>query len=393
MEKIFKNKTGITLIALVITIIILLILAGVTIATLTGDNGILNNAGKAKEETEQAEEDELRRLTALEAATNFESREYVDIKGNKIKIPAKCAVSKVNGENIVDEGLVIIDENANEWVWIPCTESEFSSAEDSWKKDDPYLEREWTDNQSTEIGLKSIKENGGFYIARYEAGVPEYAYEIYATTIEGDFENKRLQRLNSSYADKYTPLSQKGQQAWSTTKQVDAKKLAEKMLNNETVQSYLIDSYAWNATCRVIENKTGKSITDSSAWGNYYDNITTNYTKIETMFAIYKYINGNWEIPKTINYGFINESPKIDETALELATGASKDFKAYNIYDLAGNMWEWTTEESSDGRAVIRGGSFRNPGKERAVTMMNGDNSKINDYAYNVSFRAILYLQ
>ena len=50
-----KNSKGITLIALVITIIVLLILAGVTIATLTGDNGILNQAGKAKEQTEKAE--------------------------------------------------------------------------------------------------------------------------------------------------------------------------------------------------------------------------------------------------------------------------------------------------------------------------------------------------
>ena len=52
-----KNK-GITLIALVITIIVLLILAGVTIATLTGDNGILTKATEAKEETRAAEVEE-----------------------------------------------------------------------------------------------------------------------------------------------------------------------------------------------------------------------------------------------------------------------------------------------------------------------------------------------
>ena len=53
-----KESKGITLIALVITIIVLLILAGVTIATLTGDNGILEKAGDAKTQTEQAKEDE-----------------------------------------------------------------------------------------------------------------------------------------------------------------------------------------------------------------------------------------------------------------------------------------------------------------------------------------------
>ena len=46
-----KNTKGITLIALVITIIVLLILAGVTIATLTGENGILSQANTAKERT------------------------------------------------------------------------------------------------------------------------------------------------------------------------------------------------------------------------------------------------------------------------------------------------------------------------------------------------------
>ncbi len=58
MEKMLKQMKGITLIALVITIIVLLILAGVSIAMLTGDNGILNQAQKAKNETENAQAEE-----------------------------------------------------------------------------------------------------------------------------------------------------------------------------------------------------------------------------------------------------------------------------------------------------------------------------------------------
>ena len=57
-KKKLKNEKGITLIALVITIVVLLILAGVTIATLTGDNGIITRANQAKEETEEAEKEE-----------------------------------------------------------------------------------------------------------------------------------------------------------------------------------------------------------------------------------------------------------------------------------------------------------------------------------------------
>ena len=65
-----KNENGITLIALILTIIILLILAAVTIAALSGDNGILKNAAKAKEETEQAEEDEKEALENMGVIVN-----------------------------------------------------------------------------------------------------------------------------------------------------------------------------------------------------------------------------------------------------------------------------------------------------------------------------------
>ena len=69
MKKFRKNQ-GITLIALVITVIVLLILAGVTIATLTGDNGILTRAQEAKTRTEQAEKDEKEKLGDMEDTIN-----------------------------------------------------------------------------------------------------------------------------------------------------------------------------------------------------------------------------------------------------------------------------------------------------------------------------------
>ena len=65
-----KSTKGITLIALVITIVILLILAGVSIAMLTGDNGILTQAQKAKEETEKAQENEESNLDYMNKYIN-----------------------------------------------------------------------------------------------------------------------------------------------------------------------------------------------------------------------------------------------------------------------------------------------------------------------------------
>lgn len=74
MKNFRKNEIGITLIALVITVIVLLILAGVTIVALSGDNGILTRAQDAKEKTEQAEKDEKINLARTEDLIN----EYIN---------------------------------------------------------------------------------------------------------------------------------------------------------------------------------------------------------------------------------------------------------------------------------------------------------------------------
>ena len=65
MNKWKNRNSGITLIALVITIIVLLILAGVSIAMLTGDNGLLTQAAKAKEATEKAQAEEQSQLSQI----------------------------------------------------------------------------------------------------------------------------------------------------------------------------------------------------------------------------------------------------------------------------------------------------------------------------------------
>ena len=232
-EELKFGKKGITLISLVVTIIVLLILAGVTIATLTGNNGILNQATKAKEETQKASEDELRKLTMLEAAANLENTIYTDKNNETITIPAGFAISKVDGENTIEDGLVIIDSTGNEYVWIPVFER---GSTRTWGVDyegngvtisknanrDEYTDldytnltralKEYTSNYSDtnytdawygtadnlygyydsdgninyysngnmseeeydelyKKTLRSIYKNGGFYVARYEMGI------------------------------------------------------------------------------------------------------------------------------------------------------------------------------------------------------------------------------
>ena len=130
MKKAFKNKIGITLIALVITIIVLLILAGVTISMLSGKNGILRMAAEAKTKTEQAQKEEQTKLAQMEAASNLNGTthtEKVASIGNKevsVKIPAGFSLSPREGEQKIETGMVIIDQEGNEYVWIPVSEKD-----------------------------------------------------------------------------------------------------------------------------------------------------------------------------------------------------------------------------------------------------------------------------
>ena len=107
MRKNLKNQKGITLIALVVTIIILLILAGISIATLTGENGLLNKANVAKEESKKAEYKEELELIGQELqieqkTENFDTREYMDRYEKEIKKDNRFKEPKrINNETII----------------------------------------------------------------------------------------------------------------------------------------------------------------------------------------------------------------------------------------------------------------------------------------------------
>ena len=379
----FKDTKGITLIALVITIIVLLILAGVSIVALSGQNGILTKAQEAKTKTELAAIEEARALTQIEAATNTNGTTY-----EGVKIPSGFAVSQVEGENSIDNGLVIIDTNGNEFVWIPCDENTYKSRDTNWAQSG-YVDssKQWSDTQATETGLNSVKANGGFYIARYEAGIPENATGIYANTDNATYNTDRN-------VPTYTPVSKPNLQAWNFISQINSKIVAEKMITNSTAKSYLVDSFAWNAVCRKINSKdSSKSLADSTKWGNYYNNTTTAYDKLNTLFAVHTYTD-KWTIATNYQKRQVTGAPDTSTgKRLELATGSSEDFKAYNVYDIAGNMWEWTTETANkdSGYAVRRGGGFYNSGSGGPAVCSYGSNG-VGDYDIHVGFRVALYL-
>ncbi len=421
-----KRKTkGITLIALIITIIVLLILAGVSIATLTGENGVLTRAREATEKSEQATEEEQRKLAMLEAATNTKNTTF-----EGITIPAGFAPTKIEGESTVEEGLVITDSEGNEFVWIPCkgedktkyenanelsktedwSNDKYKELEDSWEnKPDPENEKAMNEAKA------SVGTYEGFYVARYEAGVPINA-SFYVpsnssgnkTYAEEDDDAKTLAEKRKKLAEKRNvisekkvdlkPVSKKGNQVWNFVDQTTAVTLSKNMYkDSSSVNSYLIDSNAWNYICKYIFEKS-IDITNSSTYGNYYDNTKTNYEGIRGLFALHhsgidamEYEYGN------IPANYAPRGKEENKNRLELATGICDDFKLFNIYDMAGNMWEWTAEtvkeaSSTIDYAVCRGGSFASNGSVDHVIICNGDN-KVLDYSLLLGFRCVLYLK
>ena len=103
-----REQTGITLIALVITIIVLLILAGVSIATLTGNNGILTQANQAKENNNSAaakEKVEVEALGSIDKSgkfneSTFEENVTKNIKGSTVRKSGSSLIVTVDGYDV-----------------------------------------------------------------------------------------------------------------------------------------------------------------------------------------------------------------------------------------------------------------------------------------------------
>lgn len=287
-------------------------------------------------------------------------------------------------------GLVVSDKfgddddnskGGNQFVWVPCEGTNTVSYE---KTNDGSVENKfglasyWDKNNTKQYeytkykdwidyggDYDSVKKYGGFYVARYEAGVPSDA-PFYANSDGVDY------ATTDKNTTEYTPVSKKNNQVWNYTHQITAKILSEKMYNgNEFITSQLIDSYAWDTIINWLEKEVLDIGNNSIGYGNYHNSgLEVN----NALYAKYQYDSNGWSLAKKYKKGDI-----IVEGYTELATGAttsknsSVKNKIKNIYDIAGNMWEWTTEvgnhseeeailsEEEAGNAnyaVIRGGRF-----------------------------------
>ena len=196
---------------------------------------------------------------------------------------------------------------------------------------------QYTDNADTEEAIVTLYKNsvnkyGGFFIARYETGC----------------DNKRTS--NDSTED-VTVYSQANKYPFNCIDQTDSITKAKEIASGKTsVTAGLINGAAWDRTLKwILETNSNMSLADinenSTGWGNYM-NSEFNFTG--------KYLIGRGDDFTEAT----TSTQKPEDSSYLLGTGVTDYTKKNNIYDLAGNCAEWTTEAHSSGRRVFRGGYY-----------------------------------
>ena len=192
----FKKKGGITLIALVVTIIVLLILAGISVSMLTGQNGILNKAAEAKEKTEEAQKEEQIKLAVMssigtDGLINLNQlKTEIERQGGSIAgTTFPVAVTTGNTSYQVDQYGNVTKETKNENIEENWTVADISNNNDDW-----YAYKDSTGKKSQvnapklANGMTAIKYNTDVNGSKWANAatkdgsmwvwIPRYAYKI-----------------------------------------------------------------------------------------------------------------------------------------------------------------------------------------------------------------------
>ena len=438
----YLKERGITLIALVVTIVVLLILAGVTINALFGDSGIIKKAQDAQNKMDQAAENDQKGINEL---SNWLDSKINGTTGEDDNPPTSDLPSTDNTtpyypddtftkdpDTNLDNGLVIKDSIGNEYVWIevpkslyanssyntetttgdqkPSSSTDYDKIEYCLHKYTDYYRNgtKHTDTYSSDAAtgltetqynelkqkmLKSVYENGGFWLGRYEAGITENR------TAKGDATEAPLSKAgtveNPVYPYTYVTCSQ-------------AQTLASQLSTGKNYTSSLMFGVQWDLVLKHIEVKEVEQGTDlatiqsalrsdSKDWGNYYN---TSFEINRGKYADYT----KWKLSttwtpynQTTSNNFVNsnsvkqvQSTNSSGNGILLTTGASDACKKINIYDLAGNVFEWTLEYTTPDSSpcTSRGGVYQinsnSPASSRSISTSasSGD---------NIGFRVSLY--
>ncbi|MDD2627277.1 MAG: hypothetical protein PHR25_02995 [Clostridia bacterium] len=393
-----NKRKGISLIVLVITIIVMIILAGAIILSLNSSNIVdktneattKSNISNAKQVTMLANaEYELMSDVEKEGVTlrkhvedklkeaGFKESEYnVTEKGTVYNIKSIIPEGFYHVGGTVEEGLVISDNiedegqgtlhetvlQGNQFVWVPVENfSEFIRYDfnNDTTIDSIYNEiiPEVGKNREVEKMYASVNEYKGFYVGRYEAGVAEGMGEPTSSTVELADGTKRPQIKQNIYVWNYIRWGGSGSSLYDwylgNDNENGAVKVARSMYpdnaeNKKGVVSHLIYGVQWDAIMRWYKN-SGINVKDSSTYGNHFT-------------------------------GYLEK------------TGLKPNYQKKNIYDLAGNVQELTMEAYNNSNRVWRGGDFYYRGSEIPISIRRYGGANANENK-GIGFRIVAYIK
>ena len=307
---------------------------------------------------------------------------------------------QVSGTTL-DNGLTIQDSTGNQYVWVEVpkktevyqtagleitefTESEYTAIETDLHtytndyrqsgREDKYCSDAatgLTSEQYTQLKqkmLKSVYQNGGFYIGKYETGTETARTSGDASTAPGE-----------------TPVIKQNVYPYNYVTCSQAQTLATTKMESGDRTTSLLFGVQWDLTLKYLETKGTSQAdlkTDSTNWGNYSNNawsITNANLKYSSDYG------KSWTTAT-------EKSKTSGESILLLSTGASESFSKMGIYDLAGNEYEWTLEYTStpSSPCAPRGGIYDSAGS--VFPASNHNYSCMTDaISSDFGFRCVLY--
>ena len=367
---------GITLIALVVTIVVLLILAGITISLVFSENGIIAKAREAAEKTNQAVINEQTQMNDVTAAMenmingiggsttpeepegcpaeefekwNGTSDEKVnavqstDTTPITVPVPKGYTASKVTGETTVEDGFVIYEgeeevndtnkdtaqTTRNQFVWVPVANpSEMYGRDENCKKwgklydfdENGITPYNWTEKN----GVMSITNATGN--CEPDVVSSDSSNSVTLTQLETEFNSMiaSVEKYGGFYIGRYETGNLKEAEAVVVKNNSD--------INNQTWYTM------YNKSKGVAVNS---NVTTSMIWGCQWDAVMR-----------WMYNSGDAEKKK---YTY-DSTGKGNYSGSKKATGSDSAYAVNNIYDMAGNVLDWTIEALITGNRVYRGG-------------------------------------
>ena len=411
MSKVKKIKkiSGITLIALVVTIVVLLILAGITISLVFSENGIIAKAREAAEKTNQAvinEQEQMNEVgTIIDNMLNGigestppkpegpEMPEGWD--GNKVNavesadkvvvpVPKGYTASSVATENKVSEGFVIyentngedkkeeVNDNnkdtarttRNQFVWVPVANpSEMYGTDKDGKKWGKLYEF-----SASGITPLNWTEQDGVMSITATSGSDSYREP---DVVDSDSSNSiTISQLETEFNDMITSVEKYGGFYIGRYETGNLSQEKATVVKNNTD----IGNQTWYSMYKKAKGiAVNNNVTSSMIWGSQWD---------ATMRWMYN--SGNEEKKK---YTYDSRGKGNYSSDSPIATGSIEAYAVNNIYDMAGNVSDWTIEAGNTSYRVIRGGNYSDDGSNGPASVRRSSNptNSIDNYGFRVA--------